>query len=107
MLVSYKIVQASNKENTMAIRGNRLRWPPRPGRRLAGTRATLASDEQQPSPRQPNEHDESADSQASGLRPIIRRAHDDLVAERQDTDCRNSVGEIVKKNSEGLNRRRK
>jgi hypothetical protein len=91
----------------MATKGIRLRWPPRPGKRSAGTRAALATDKQRPGPRQPNEHDESADSQASGPRPIIQRAHDDLVAGQRDTDCRNSAGEIVRKNSGGRNRHRK
>lgn len=93
----------------MPIRGERLRWPPRPGRRSTGTRARLATDstdEQQPNPRQPNEHDESADSQAGGPRPIIQQAHKDLVAGREDTDCRNSAGEVIGRNTERSRRRR-
>jgi hypothetical protein len=91
----------------MPIRGDRLRWPPRPGKRSVGTRARLATDGEQPSPRQPNEHDESADSQASGPRRIIRQAHDDLAAGLQDTDCRNRAAEIISKNTESARRRRK
>jgi hypothetical protein len=58
---------------------------------------SLATDET-PSPRQPNERDESADSQQSeqgGPRKRIRQAHEDLAAGRQDTDCRNRAAEIV------------
>ena len=82
----------------MPIRGERLRWPPRPGKRSVGTRVKLATDER-PSPRTPNERDESADSQGGGPRTIIRQAHDDLAAGRQDTDCRNSAAEIIQKKS--------
>jgi hypothetical protein len=88
----------------MPIRGERLRWPPRAGKRLVGTRAKLVTDEH-PSPRQPNERDESADSQAGGPRPIIRKAYDDSAAGLQDTDLRNRAAEIIKKQS--ARRRRK
>lgn len=91
----------------MPIRGDRLRWPPRPGKRSTATRAKLTTDEARPSPRQPNERDESADSQSGGPRPIIRRAHDDLVAGQQDTDCRSSAGAIVRRNSATARRRNK
>jgi hypothetical protein len=87
----------------MPIRGDRLRWPPRPGKRAGGSRAigtreTLSTDEQKPAPRQPNERDQSADSQASAPRDVIRRAHDDVTAGRKDTDCRNRAAEIVERN---------
>jgi hypothetical protein len=92
----------------MPIRGDRLRWPPRPGKRSnvarsspearSGTRETLSTDEQKPAPRQPNERDASADSQASAPRPVIQRAHDDVTEGQMDTDCRNSAVEIVEKN---------
>jgi hypothetical protein len=36
--------------------------------------------------RLPHEHDESSDSQASDVRPIIKQAHDDLVSGKVDTD---------------------
>lgn len=89
----------------MHIRGERLRWPPRQGKRSDRTRAKLATDEQ-PVARLPNERDQSADSQASGPRAIMRRAHDDLVAGLQDTDCRNSAAEIIK-TKKSADRRRK
>ncbi len=41
-----------------------------------------------PAPRRPDEHDESADSQASAPRPVIERAHDDLAEGQVDTDQR-------------------
>ncbi|HET9023699.1 MAG TPA: hypothetical protein VFN64_03945 [Burkholderiaceae bacterium] len=93
----------------MPIRGDRLRWPPRPGKRSnvarsgsesrgSGTRQTLSTDEQKPAPRQPNERDASADSQTSPPRDVIKRAHDDVTEGQVDTDCRNSAAEIVERN---------
>lgn len=127
----------------MPIRGDRLRWPPRPGKRSnaaragsegrdgetrgrtagygdardtddnardgqpherdrgngdIGTRQTLSTDEQTPAPRQPNERDTSADSQASEPRDVIRRAHDDVTGGQMDTDCRNEAAEVVERN---------
>lgn len=90
----------------MPVRGNRLRWPPRPRGRSGRTRASLATDES-PSPLQPNERDESADSQQGGPREVIRQAHDDLAAGKQDTDCRNRAAEIVGRNIERARGRRK
>lgn len=79
----------------MAPRGDRLRWPPRRSRRHGGTRQTLATDEQKPAPRQPNERDESADSQAGAPRAVIRQAADDIEQGLEDTDCRNQAAEIT------------
>jgi hypothetical protein len=39
-------------------------------------------------PRRPDERDESADSQASPPRAVVKRAHDDLAVGRVDTDQR-------------------
>ena len=95
----------------MPIRGDRLRWPPRPGKRSngprdagatgprsEGTRETKATDESQPAPRQPNERDASADSQSSEPRDVIRQAHEDVTEGKMDTDCRNQAAEIVERN---------
>ena len=95
----------------MPIRGDRLRWPPRPGKRSntprdarpsgtgsIGTRETSSTDESKPAPRQPNERDESADSQASEPREVIRQAHEDVTGGKMDTDCRNKAVEIVERN---------
>ena len=95
----------------MPIRGDRLRWPPRPGKRSnvprdtgaagprsVGTRETSSTDETKPAPRQPNERDASADSQESGPRDVIRQAHDDVTGGQMDTDCRNEAVEIVERN---------
>ena len=79
----------------MPPRGDRLRWPPRRARRRLDTRPALASDEQGPAPRQPNERDESPDSQASAPRDVMRQAASDIERGLKDTDCRNSAGEIV------------
>jgi hypothetical protein len=95
----------------MPIRGDRLRWPPRPGKRAntprnpaaadargTGTRETNATDESQPAPRQPNERDASAESQSSKPRDVIRQAHADVTGGQMDTDCRNEAVEIVERN---------
>jgi len=79
----------------MPPRGDRLRWPPRRARRNIGTRQTLATDEQRPAPRQPNERDESADSQASEPRKEMVQAAEDLESGLKDTDCRNSAAQII------------
>ena len=47
-------------------------------------------------PRQPNERDESSDSQASAPRDVMRQAASDLERGLEDTDCRNEAGEIVR-----------
>ena len=84
----------------MPIRGDRLRWPPRPGKRSTGSRETLSTDERKPAPRQPNERDESADSQSSAPRDVIKRAHDDVTQGKMDTDCRNKAVEIVERHKQ-------
>ena len=82
----------------MPIRGDRLRWPPRPGKRFNGTRETLSTDERKPAPRQPNERDESVDSQSSAPRDVIRQAHEDVTGGQVDTDDRTRAGEVVEQN---------
>lgn len=89
----------------MPIRGDRLRWPPRPGKKYSeaaganGTKRSLATDEKQagsqPPLRQPNERDESADRQASKPRNVIQQAHDDIETGKEDTDCRNRTSEVL------------
>jgi hypothetical protein len=82
----------------MPPRGDRLRWPPRRARRNASdNRQTRATDEQRPAPRQPNERDESADSQAGAPRPVMQQAADDIEHGLKDTDCRNHVAEVIDK----------
>jgi DNA invertase Pin-like site-specific DNA recombinase len=47
---------------------------------------TQASINAEPAPRLPHERDESSDSQANGVRPVIQQAHDDLESGKVDTD---------------------
>lgn len=91
----------------MRARGDRLRWPPRPRGRSGNTQVSFAA-EDAPSPRQPNERDESADSQGhqGAPRQRMRQAHDDLAAGKQDTDCRNRAAEIVRENVNPVRKRR-
>ncbi|MGH6611926.1 MAG: hypothetical protein ACRECQ_16910 [Burkholderiaceae bacterium] len=85
----------------MPIRGDRLRWPPRPGKKSSekhsgGTRSTLAGDEQLRQPlRSPDERDESADRQTTSPRKVIKQAHDDLKQGQQDTDCHSQTAEVL------------
>ena len=60
----------------------------------------------QATPRQPNERDESDDSQESPLRGNIRQAFEDLMAGQQDTDMREQRGveEVVKAHLEAVRR---
>jgi len=79
-------------------RSERLRWPPRRNRQHVGTRQTLATDEVRPAPQQPNERDASSDSQSgNGPRKPIEQAADDIARGLEDTDCRNSAAEIVRR----------
>jgi hypothetical protein len=43
-------------------------------------------------PRQPNDHDESPDSQASGPREVIKQAYKDIMQGQVDTDLREQRG---------------
>lgn len=85
----------------MPIRGDRLRWPPRPGRRSAdaSTRRSPSTEEQQAEPqqplRQPDERDASARSQLSEPRAVIKQAHDDIESGQEDTDCRVHAVEVL------------
>lgn len=89
----------------MPIRGDRLRWPPRPGKKYSetsgtsGVRRSMATDhkqvDDQPPLHQPNERDESSDPQDSAPRAVIRQAHDDIESGKEDTDCRNRVSEVL------------
>lgn len=78
----------------------RLRWPLLASRRRngvrQGTRQTRSTDEQ-PTPRQPNERDESSDAQHGAPRPVIEQAARDLEQGLEDTDCRNRAAEIIDK----------
>ena len=53
------------------------------GRRSGQTRSAT---ETGPKPRLPHERDESSDSQTSGVRPVIKQAHDDVASGKVDTD---------------------
>lgn len=86
----------------MPIRGDRLRWPPRPGKKHAAANAARrppAGPEQQQDTQRPlappHERDESAPEQPSAPRPVIEQAFDDVQSGQQDTDCRNRSGQIL------------
>jgi hypothetical protein len=50
------------------------------------------------SPRQPNDHDESPDSQASAPREAMQQAAADLASGQVDTDLRDQPGKNPKNN---------
>lgn len=54
--------------------------------------ATRKSAKKEALPRLPHERDESNDSQASGPRPEIRQAYEDIMSGQQDTDRRETPG---------------
>lgn len=61
--------------------------------RTDGDRQTVTSTETgEQRPRLPHEHDESADSQSSPVRGVIRQAHADVESGQEDTDLRGSRG---------------
>lgn len=65
-----------------------------------GTRRVLSTDEQRPSPaeptlRQPDERDQSADQQNTAPREVMKQAHSDVQSGQQDTDCRNRVADVL------------
>ena len=66
--------------------------------------STQRPQQQQATPRLPNERDESDDSQESPIRADIRQAFDDLMAGQQDTDMREQRGveEVVKAHTEAM-----
>ncbi len=80
----------------MPIKGDRLRWPPRPGKKFSasathsGGRRSLANEPQSTSPHdpplQPNERDETADQRSNAPRDVIKQAHDDAESGKKDTD---------------------
>ncbi len=89
----------------MPLQGDRLRWPPRPGKKSppakesSGTRRSLLTDEHPARPdqpmRQPNERDESADQHSSPPRDVIKQAHADVQSGQVDTDCRNHAPTVI------------
>lgn len=94
----------------MPIRGDRLRWPPRLGKRsgqaaLSGARHSPSTEAQPENPNQPprqsDERDDSADRQSSAARTTTRQAYDDIEAGRRDTDHRNQTAEVPDRNSPG------
>lgn len=63
--------------------------PTPPARRRSPKGATtqhLAGDDRGEDTRLPHERDESSDSQQTAPREVMKRAHDDVVHGRQDTD---------------------
>ncbi len=62
---------------------------------------THSTKDDQDTPRMPHEHDESADSQDSQPREVIRQAHRDVSRGLKDTDKGPPMDEAYKKQSGG------
>lgn len=75
----------------MPIRGDRLRWPPRPGKKSSdpnGTRRARSTNEATArTTRRPEEPDESAKHQTTGPHGATRQAHSD--SDKPDRHSRN------------------
>jgi hypothetical protein len=90
----------------MPIKGDRLRWPPRPGKKFSavaapsGSRRRSLSTNQQsttthdPLP-QPNDHDETAVRPSNAPREVIEQAHDDAESGKEDTDGRHQTAQVL------------
>jgi len=87
----------------MPIKGDRLRWPPRPGKKFSavapsGGRRSLSNAQQSASTHdpllQPNERDETVDQPSNAPRDVIKQAHDDAESGEKDTDCRDPTAQV-------------
>ena len=89
----------------MPIKGDRLRWPPRPGKKssavaaASGGRRSLSTDQQSTSTHdplvQPSDRGESAGQLPNAPREVIKQAHDDAESEKKDADCRNQTARVL------------
>ena len=89
----------------MPIRGDRLRWPPRPGKKFSSVAAELAGRRSPSNPQQststhdalmqPNNRDEAADQSSNAARDVIKQAHDGAESGNKDTDCRNPPAQVL------------
>ena len=94
----------------MPIKGDRLRWPPRPGKKFSagaapsGGRRSLSSDQQSTNthdPLRPNDHDETAVQPSNARREVIEQAHDDAESGKEDTDCRHQTAQVLNRTPDG------
>jgi hypothetical protein len=94
----------------MPIKGDRLRWPPRPGKKFStgaahsGERRSPTNDRQSTTTDkplvQPNERDETSDQPSNAPRDVIKRAPDDVESEKKDADCRNQTAPALNRTSD-------
>ena len=95
----------------MPIKGDRLRWPPRPGKKFAagaapsGGRRSLSSDQQSTNTHdpllQPNHRDKTADQPSNAPREVIEQAHDDAESGKEDTDRRHQTAQGSNRTPDG------
>ena len=84
-------------EVRMPIRGDRLRWPPRPGKKSSATTGTRrASSTDDPNlMRRRDERDEAAEPHRDEPRSVIRQAHNDIRQGQQDTNSGDHALDVV------------
>jgi len=85
----------------MPIQGDRLRWPPRVGKKPRGfpaTKRTLTDESsvESGSLRLPNERDQSPTSNGQAPHAVMQQAHRDVSRGQQDTDCRNQAASTIR-----------
>ena len=95
----------------MPIKGDRWRWPPRPGKKFSavaapsGGRRSLSSDQQSTSTHdpllQPNDRDETAVQPSNAPREVIEQAHDDAESGKEDTDRRHQTAQVLNRTPDG------
>ena len=95
----------------MPIKGDRLRWPPRPGKKFSavaapsGGRRALSSDQQSTTTRdpllQPNDRDETAVQSSNAPREVIEQVHDDDESGKENTDRRHQTARVLTRTPDG------
>ena len=95
----------------MPIKGDRLRWPPRPGKKFSavsapsGGRRSPSSDKQSTNKHdpllQPNDRDETAVQPSNAPREVIEQAHDDAESGKEDTDRRRQTAQVLNRTPDG------
>jgi hypothetical protein len=95
----------------MPIKGDRLRWPPRPGKKfaagaaLSGGRRSLSSDQQSTNRHdpllQPNDRDNTAVQSSNAPRDVTEQAHDDSESGKGDTDRRHQTAQDLTPTPDG------
>ena len=94
----------------MPIKGDRLRWPPRPGKKFSagaasGGRRSLSSDQQSTNTHDPllqtSDRDETPVQPSTAPRELIEQAHDDAESGKDDSDRRHQTAQGLTRTPDG------